>query len=65
MTDLASSKRHLRPDGHAVRVLLNVLHELLAPDASLDENESALAILEASVEYLQNQPQTSREGWRG
>ena len=35
-----------------MRVPLDILHELLAPHASFDENESALAILEASVKYL-------------
>ena len=48
----ARNKWRLRPDGHGVRVLLDIVHKLLAPDASFDENESALAVLEASVKYL-------------
>ena len=43
---------YLRPNGHAVRKPLNVGHELEAPNASFDDNESALAAPEAEVKYL-------------
>ena len=50
--DLQGVECCLRPNGHAVREPLDVGHELHAPDASLDDNESAPTCPETSIEYL-------------